>query len=137
GLARILAALRDGAQVLGVTTPPTIVISIDQGEELFNEDGRAEAKRFIATLAATVKADPHVLVLLALRADAFRQLQAEPGLADLPKDTFILDMMLAGSYRAVIEQPAQLVEPTPLKVDPQLIDALLEDVSGQDALPLL
>jgi WD40 repeat protein/tetratricopeptide (TPR) repeat protein len=137
GLARILAALREGAQVPGVATPPTIVISVDQGEELFNEDGRAEAKRFVATLAATVKADPHVLVLLALRSDAFRQLQAEPGLADLPKDTFILDMMLAGSYRAVIEQPARLVEPTPLKIDPQLIDALLEDVSGQDALPLL
>jgi hypothetical protein len=46
-------------------------------------------------------------------------------------------MMLEGSYRAVIEGPARLVQPTPLKIDPQLTDALLQDVSGQDALPLL
>ena len=46
-------------------------------------------------------------------------------------------MMLEGSYRAVIEGPARLVEPNPLKIDPRLTDALLEDVSGQDALPLL
>jgi hypothetical protein len=46
-------------------------------------------------------------------------------------------MMLQGSYRAVIEGPARLVEPTPLKIDPLLTDALLEDISGQDALPLL
>ena len=66
----------------------------------------------------------------------FRLVQSEPGLAALPKDTFTLDMMLEGSYRAVIEGPARLVEP-PLRIDPQLTDALLEDISGQDALPLL
>src|SRR5215472_9911203 len=46
-------------------------------------------------------------------------------------------MMLEGSYRAVIEEPARLIQPTPLRIDPQLVDALLEDISGQDALPLL
>ena len=45
-------------------------------------------------------------------------------------------MMLQGSYRAVIEGPARLTEP-PLKIDPLLTDALLKDISGQDALPLL
>ena len=47
-----------------------------------------------------------------------------------------LDMMLEGSYRAVIEGPARLLDP-PLLIDPQLVDALLEDISGQVALPLL
>jgi hypothetical protein len=37
----------------------------------------------------------------------------------------------------VIEGPARLVEPTPLRIDPQLTDALFKDISGQDALPLL
>jgi len=71
-----------------------------------------------------------------MRSDSFRLLQSDPSLASLPKDTFTLDMMLEGSYRAVIEGPARLVEP-PLKIDPLLTDALLEDISGQDALPLL
>jgi hypothetical protein len=141
GLLRIFAALRDIAQVPGLAgetvPPPTIVLAIDQGEELFNEEGRDEAGRLIAILTRTLKADPRVLALVAMRSDAFPQLQAEPSMADLAKDTFTLDMMLEGSYRAVIEGPARLVEPNSLKIDPQLIDALLEDISGQDALPLL
>ena len=78
-----------------------------------------------------------MLALVAMRSDAFPQLQSEPSLAALPKDTFTLDMMLEGSYRNVIEEPARLVRPNPLKIDPQLVEALLEDISGQDALPLL
>ena len=58
-------------------------------------------------------------------------------LAALPKDTFTLDKMLEGSYREIIEGPAALVKPKPLKIDPQLTEALLQDVAGQDALALL
>ena len=141
GLSQLFAALRDIAQAPGLAgetvPPPTIVLAIDQGEELFNEDGRDEAARLIAILTRTLKADPRVLALVAMRSDAFPQLQSEPNLAALPKDTFTLDMMLEGSYRNVIEEPARLVRPNPLKIDPQLVDALLEDISGQDALPLL
>lgn len=141
GLLRIFAALRDIAQVPGLSgetvPPPTIVIAIDQGEELFNEEGRDEARRLIAILARTLNADRRVLALMAMRSDAFPQLQSEPSLAEINKDTFTLDMMLEGSYRDVIVQPARLVTPNPLKIDPQLVDALLEDTSGQDALPLL
>jgi hypothetical protein len=140
GLLRIFAALREIAQVPNLSgetaPPPTIVLAVDQGEELFNEDGRDEAARFIEIVAATLKADPHTLAIVVMRSDSFPQLQTEPRLADLPKETVTLDMMLEGSYRAVIEGPARLTEP-PLKIDPQLTDALLHDVSGQDALPLL
>ena len=141
GLVKIFAALRDIAQVPGLsgetTLPPTVILAVDQGEELFSDDGRGEARRFVEILTGTLKADPHALAILVMRSDSFPQLQTEARLADLPKDTFTLDMMLEGSYRAVIEGPAGLVQPNPLKIDPQLTDALLEDVSGQDALPLL
>ncbi len=141
GLAEIFTALRSIAHVSAFSTemapPPTVVLAVDQGEELFNEEGKDEAKLFIAMLTHTLKTVPGVLALVAMRTDAFPQLQTDPNLAQLSKDTFTLDMMLEGSYRAVIEGPAQLVRPSPLKVDPQLTDALLEDVTGQDALPLL
>jgi WD40 repeat protein len=140
GLLNILSALRAIAQASGVSgeivSPPTIVLAVDQGEELFNEEGRAEAKRFVDILIR-MKVDPGTLFLFAMRSDAFPQLQTDPSLAQLSKATFTLDMMLEGSYRAVIEGPAQLVKPNPLRIDPQLTDALLEDLSGQDALPLL
>ena len=141
GLVKIFAALRDIAQVPGLSgetaLPPTVILAVDQGEELFSDDGRDEARRFVEILTGTLKADPYALAILVMRSDSFPQLQTEALLADLPKDTFTLDMMLEGSYRAVIEGPACLLEPNPLKIDPQLTDALLQDVSGQDALPLL
>ena len=92
------------------TPPPTIVLAVDQGEDLFNDDGRDEATRFIEILTSTLKADPRTLAILVMRSDSFPQLQTEARLADLPKDTFTLDMMLEGSYRAVIEGPARLVQ---------------------------
>ena len=141
GLEKLFAALRDIAQAAALSdetaAPPTILLALDQGEELFNEEGREEARRFIEILTKTLSADhPHALAILAMRSDSFPLVQVDPRLAALPKDTFTLDMMLEGSYRAVIEGPARLVEP-PLRIDPQLTDALLKDISGQDALPLL
>ncbi len=140
GLARLFAALREIGRVPGglgeSALQPAILLSIDQGEELLNEEGGDEAARFIAILTRTLQTDPRALAVIAMRSDSFAQFQDNPCLAALPKDTFNLDKMLEGSYRAVIEGPARLVEP-PLKIDPQLIDALLEDISGQDALPLL
>ncbi len=141
GLQRIFNLLREVGQVPSLsgetTQPPTIVLSVDQGEELFNEQGRGETRRFIEIISRAVESDLRVQVIIVIRSDSFPQLQIEPRLAELAKDTFTLDMMLEGSYRAVIEGPASLVKPTPLRVDPQLTDELLKDVSGQDALPLL
>jgi hypothetical protein len=140
-LVTLFDALRAIGQVPGLssedTSPPTIALALDQGEELFNEEGRDEAERFIEILTHTLEADPRMLAILAVRSDSFPLVQAQPSLAALPKDTFTLDMMLEGSYRAVIEDPARLIKPTPLRIDPRLTDALLEDISDQDALPLL
>ncbi len=139
GLEKLFVALRDIAHA-GFSgadaAPPAILLAIDQGEELFNEEGSDEDKRFIDILTKTLAADPRAMAILVMRSDAFPLVQSDPALAALPKDTFTLDMMLEGSFRAVIEGPAALLDP-PLAIDPQLTDALLEDISGQDALPLL
>lgn len=141
GLVKIFAALRKARNIPGLSgelSPPlTIVLPVDQGEELFNEEGRAEAERFIDIISKTLAADAHVLALLTMRTDSFPQVQNSNVLAALPKDTFTLDKMLEGSYREIIEGPAALVKPTPLKIDPQLTEALLQDAAGQDALALL
>jgi hypothetical protein len=82
-----------------------IVLAVDQGEELFNDEGRAEARRFIDILTKTLAVDPRMLVILSMRSDSFEFVQNDPSLAALKKETFPLDMMLQGSYRAVIEGP--------------------------------
>jgi WD40 repeat protein len=116
---------------------PTIVFCVDQGEELFNEDGGTEAKLFVKILCKTVLACKGVLALVTMRTDSYPIVQDNLDLAAVPKDTFALDRLVEGSYRAIIEGPAALVRPIPLAIDPQLTDALLKDVTGQDALALL
>ena len=74
---------------------------------MFNEEGRDEARRFIDILTKTLAADPRTMAILVMRSDAFPLVQSDPALAALPKDTFTLDMMLEGSFRAVIEGPAR------------------------------
>jgi hypothetical protein len=138
GLARLFTALREIGRVYGSAgdTPPlpTIVLPIDQGEELFNDDGQAETRRFVDILTRTLAIDRQALVLLAMRSDSFPRLQDDRQLTVLPKDTFTLDVMMEGAWRDVIEGPARLAK---LEVDPELTEALLQDVTGQDALPLL
>src|SRR5215211_7143330 len=107
GLRNIFAALREIGQVPSLsgetTQPPTIILAVDQSEELFNDEGRDESRRFIEIVSHTLETDPRVLAIMVIRSDSFPQLQTEPRLAELAKDTFTLDMMLQSSYRAVIE----------------------------------
>ena len=67
GLVKLFDALRDIAQVPGLSgenaSPPTILLALDQGEELFNEEGRDEAKRFVEILTRTLSADPRTLAI--------------------------------------------------------------------------
>src|SRR5215472_1150776 len=72
GLAKLFAALREIA-LSGASsdnaTPPTTILALDQGEELFNEEGRDEAKRFIEILTKILTADPRTLAILVTRSD--------------------------------------------------------------------
>jgi hypothetical protein len=65
GLVKLFDALRDIGQVPGlsgeITSPPTIILALDQGEELFNEEGPDEARRFVEILTSTLRADPRTL----------------------------------------------------------------------------
>ena len=116
--------------------PPTVVIAIDQGEELFNDEGREEAARFLDLLASTLQQDRRVIVILAMRSDLFPRLQNEARLVAVGKVPFDLPPLPASSMRLVIEGPARVAQP-PVKLDPQLVEALLEEASGADTLPLL
>lgn len=141
GLGKILGAMRDFSAVPGVAATeapalPTVVLLIDQAEELLNAEGRDEAQRFIGIITRTLAANAHFMALVSIRSDSFHHFQLDPRLAECAKEIFTLDMMMPASFRSVIEGPAAVVRPR-LKIDPELTDALLKDIAGQDALPLL
>ncbi|WP_026362896.1 toll/interleukin-1 receptor domain-containing protein [Methylopila sp. M107] len=122
---------------------PTVVIAIDQAEELFQLDGAGESAMFLAMmrdLAATRGAN--ILFLVAIRTDSYPVMQISDELRDLPHDTYSLQPLPRGAYGAVIEGPARRLKDGPrrLRVEPALTSALLTDVeadAAKDALPLL
>src|SRR5215467_13991656 len=122
---------------------PTIVIAIDQGEELFLAEAQGEAGPFLALMHDLLTIDPPaVIVVFTMRSDNYERLQQAPELADIHKSPLDLGPMPRGSYVEVIKGPARRLDGTTraLKIDEALVQELLTDIDAggaKDALPLL
>jgi formylglycine-generating enzyme required for sulfatase activity len=123
--------------------PPTIVIAIDQGEELFLAEGQDEARQFLTLLRDLLTSDPPaVIAVLTIRSDNYERLQQASELADIHKSPLDLGPIPRGSYAEVIKGPARRLDGTAraLKIDDVLVQELLTDIDrggAKDALPLL
>jgi WD40 repeat protein len=115
--------------------PLTIVVTLDQAEELFAAEN-TESPHVLELLAGAVRADGNVVVVATIRSNAFAKLQAEPRLAEISLQPFSLPPIPLGGFKDVIEGPAKLASPA-LKIEPALSDRLLQDLAAEDALPLL
>jgi TPR repeat protein len=153
GLRPILQVLADkatppasdhGAKDEGATPKaPTIVMSIDQGEELFLPEGKKEAEAFLTALRDLLTEDsPALTVLFTIRSDNYERLQLAKGLEGIRQQALSLPPMPKGSYAVVIEGPSRRLDgtPRPLKIEESLVAELLADIEdgvSKDALPLL
>ena len=113
----------------------TVVLPIDQAEELFVE-GEKEAAEVIPLIAAMVAADPHLLVLLTIRSDSFERLQADQRLSEISRRPFDLPRLSSSAFKEIVEGPAGLPG-TGLAIETDLTEQLLAEFNGSDALPLL
>ncbi|TDP48115.1 WD40 repeat protein [Zavarzinia compransoris] len=111
----------------------TVVIPIDQAEELFTGDNKEQAA-FCEMLEAAVLEDQDILVLSTVRTDSYEAVQN--GLMRDSQTAFTLPRIAPGMLHVVVEGPARLAKP-PLKVEPALIQRLLEEFDAADALPLV
>ncbi len=142
---RVAAALR--VPDAGPDAPmPTLVLPLDQAEELFTADAGAEATAFLRLIAELARpgADGQQLGLIVagtIRTDRYEVMQTAPELAELTSEVFDdLKPMPDNQFRAVITAPAERASGAGrrLNVAPDLVNHLLEDAAeGGDALPLL
>lgn len=122
---------------------PAPVIAIDQGEELFAPENDVESRRFLELLANVLNdppanVDPYVIITI--RADSREALLRRiTELSMEQPDPNYLDPLSAAAYWEVIVRPAEVYSARVNRVsmDPQLVNALVEDTTGGDALPLL
>jgi formylglycine-generating enzyme required for sulfatase activity len=128
---------------VGSASPPTLVLAVDQGEELFLAEGEAEARAFLALIRELIHADsPSIIVVFTIRSDNYERLQLARELQGLRQNTLSLPPMPKGAYTEVIRGPARRLHDTrrPLRIDEALVDRLLTDIEAggaKDALPLL
>lgn len=149
-LGRIGGAMRRPGRPHG-QPEPTLVVPVDQAEELFAADGQDEAGQFLEHLAALRQslspgAAPavdgrrlRVLFVLTIRSDSLPRLQGQAALQAMSPVLFSLPAMPVSEFKAVIEGPAKRHSATvkPLVIAPQLTEQLVVDAQGADALPLL
>ncbi len=124
---------------------PTLVLPVDQAEELFNADAGPEAARFLELLAALVEHEagvtPALIVAVTIGADRYEPLQIAPELAGV--ETALFDQLKPlppAGYTEVITGPARRATAAGrrLMIEPALVERLLtEAAEGGDALPLL
>ena len=146
----ILLQLRDAAhgQLLDrdpAAPPPTVVLPLDQAEELVTAEPARNAERFLQLLRDLVVGAPgdglDMMVAATIRSDHYERLQTRPELTDVDSELFAeLRPMPSEQFKDVICGPAQRATQAgrPLVLEPDLVDRLLDDCKrGSDTLPLL
>ncbi|MCP2300092.1 WD40 repeat [Nocardia amikacinitolerans] len=140
----LFVQLRKAAErrLLDDAAPPTIVLPIDQGEELFNPDAGREAEQLLRIIARlTEDSAVDLLVVMAIRADRYEPLQTSPTLDSVSRVVFDeLRPLGPAQFADVIRGPAARASEggTPLRVQPELVERLVDEcASSADPLPLL
>jgi formylglycine-generating enzyme required for sulfatase activity/class 3 adenylate cyclase len=144
----LMQALADKATPTALDTgakpkAPTLILSIDQGEELFLAEAQDEAQSFLALLRDLLNEDrPAIIAVFTIRSDNYERLQLANELEGVRQEVLSLPPLPKGSYAEVVKGPAQRLEGTSraLKIEGSLVDALLADIEtggAKDVLPLL
>lgn len=135
----------------GSAKPPTLLLPVDQAEELFNIDKQTEsirfdeAGRFLDLLGQNARADLGyripLVVIMTIRTDRSEALQTAEQLSRVESEVFAdLRPMPPDAFREVIMGPARRATRggRALFIEEQLRDRLVRDCTkGADTLPLL
>jgi formylglycine-generating enzyme required for sulfatase activity len=137
GLASLEVALdAEGEKLRGAAGRPSasILISVDQAEEIARADGKSGEALADYLRAALVSTKSPWQLAFTIRTDSFPELQSHRRFQDLEARGYDLRAIPVFRFDSVVEEPAKRYSVT---VDPLLVDALMEDAPKEDALPLL
>ncbi|MCX5952573.1 MAG: toll/interleukin-1 receptor domain-containing protein [Cyanobacteria bacterium] len=110
-----------------------ILISVDQGEELFTVSDPDEVRCCLAILSAALSCGAGFQVVMTLRSDFLGNLQAAADLS-VPLQPMSLPPLPMERIPEIIKGPAKVAG---LTVEESFVQAAMHDASSDDALPLL
>jgi WD40 repeat protein len=109
-----------------------LLVAIDQGEELLTQSSPERLASFFQVLSGGL-AGP-VRAVITLRSEFLDRLRAVPELSAVDLEPFALRPLDVGLLRTIIEEPAAVAG---FHIDAELVDRLVTDAAGGEALPLL
>ena len=119
----------------------TVLLTIDQAEELFGYSPPEAATRFLRLLRAALEAaDRRLMAVATLRSDFLGEFQNHPVLQDseyphhFRYQAVPVDPMPLRNFPAIIQGPARLAG---VQLDDGLVETMVHDTGTRDALPLL
>ncbi|ULE33460.1 nSTAND1 domain-containing NTPase [Mycobacterium sp. IDR2000157661] len=126
-------------------TPPTLILPLDQAEELFSADAGVQGAQLMSLIRRlTVRTDLqplNLIVVATIRTDRYEVMQTHPELAGVESRVFDdLKPMPPTQFKEVITGPAARASEggRRLAVSPDLVERLLVDAAeGADTLPML
>src|SRR4051812_8633361 len=132
GLVELAGQLADlGANGAG---RPGVLVVIDQAEELLTRTGAREQQAFLQLLGGALHEDSPVWAVVTLRSEFLSTAPDRAGLAEAVDDPLVIEPLSRGRLAEVIARPAQRAG---LEFAPGLVERMVEDTAGGDALPLL
>jgi WD40 repeat protein len=130
----LIGQIRD-LQVTAGRRDATVVVTVDQFEELLSPARNEQKERFLSMLRGALAAEEGGFIVVGtLRSDFFGDFQEHPLLRDVPFETFSLGPLSVEGFAQIIEGPARVAG---LQLESGLVQAMVDDTETQDALPLL
>jgi WD40 repeat protein len=125
--------------------PPTVLLPLDQAEELFEAGAGVQAHQFLELINKLAVPDDGpglgFIVAATIRSDCYEPMQTATELADVPTRLFDeLKPMQPFSFTEVIKGPAERSKASThaFTLEPDLVDKLVLDCTeGTDTLPIL
>jgi WD40 repeat protein len=126
-------------------TAPTLVLPLDQAEELFSVDAGPQAEQFLALISGLTRqlnaTDAALIVAATIRTDRYEVMQNHPALDGIGTVLFNdLKPMPQSQFKEVISGPADRSDEADqhVRFAADLVERLIADASeGADTLPLL
>ena len=116
------------------TRLPEVLLVLDQAEELITRTGAREQQSFLDLLGGALGEESPLWVVATLRSEFLATAPERAGLADRIDDSLILEPLSRARLPEVIARPAHRAG---LELVPGLVERMVEDTAGGDALPLL
>jgi hypothetical protein len=124
--ARELARRREGTR--------NVLVVVDQAEELLTRTGGREQRAFLKLLRAALHKDSPLWVVATLRSEFLSGRPERAGMAEAIDDSLVVEPLSRSRLAEVIERPAARAG---VEFEPGLVERIVEDTTGGDALPLL